>query len=129
MAQNYHLLEYDVNPTPVTGRHLAHAHKSRIERAFMAADLFTGAKVLTEPTVVQAASLAGVNRTYAHWAVKRLNGLRSAGFVPLMPHAAPKAENLPVPRIEIPDFEHVEFVRSVGVNRVLDAAVLAEAAQ
>ena len=60
-----------VNPVPVTGQYLAHTRKNRIERAFLAADLHTGTKVLVERTIVQCASLAGVNRAYAHWAIKR----------------------------------------------------------
>jgi hypothetical protein len=48
-----------VNPVPITGRFLAHNRKNRIERAFLAADLHTGAKGLVEPTVSQSALLTG----------------------------------------------------------------------
>jgi len=66
----YHLPDDAVNVTaiPITGRHLAHARSSPIERAFLAADLHSGAKQLVSPTMMQAAHLARVNSTYAHWA-------------------------------------------------------------
>jgi hypothetical protein len=113
---------------------LAHTRKSRVERAFLAADLHTGAKVLVAPTIVQSALLVGVNRTDAHCAAKRQRerSLIEQGLIPLMPspHLALETNgNLPMSTIDIPDAELVNFVRSVGVNRVLDAAVLAEAAQ
>ena len=137
MANHYHLSKYDVNSTPVTGQYLAHTQKSLVERAFIGADLFTGAKHLTSPTLVQSSCLAKVNRTYVWWATRRQAERTEieARRIPLVPpsHLAPKAcgniDDLPVPKIEIPDFELVEFVRAVGVSRVLDAAVLAEAAQ
>jgi hypothetical protein len=125
-----------VNPVPITGRFLAHNRKNRIERAFLAADLHTGAKGLVEPTVSQSALLTDVNRTYAWWAVKRQAERTQieAGLVPLIPassvaHAANGNNGLPALAIEIPDFELIEFVCSVGVDRVLDAAVVAEAAE
>jgi hypothetical protein len=124
-----------VNPVSITGRFLAHNRKNRIERAFLAADLHTGARVLVDPTISQSAMLAGVNRTYAWWAVQRQaeRDEIEAGLIPVLPanqitHAAIGNNSLPAPAIEIPDCELIEFVHSVGVDRVLDAAVLAEAA-
>jgi hypothetical protein len=48
----------------VTGRNLAHAHRSTVERALAAADLHVGRAVLVAPTVLQAASLLCVCRPY-----------------------------------------------------------------
>jgi hypothetical protein len=137
MANHYHLSEYGVNSMPITGQYLDHTQKSRVERAFIAADLFVGAKHIINPTLVQSAYVASVNRTYAWWATKRQAERVEieAGLIPLVPpsHFAPKAcstvNTLPVPQIEIPDRALVEFVRAIGVGRVLDAAVLAEAAE
>jgi hypothetical protein len=125
-----------VNPVSVTGRELAHSPKGLIRRAFDAADLYLGAKQFTEPTVVQSALLARVNRTYVHWAIKRQAERTQieAGLVPLVPPPARRIlreapDDIPVPAIAIPDVELIDFVRSVGVDRVLNAAVMAEAAQ
>ena len=125
-----------VNPVPVTGRFLAHNRKNRIDRAFLAADLHIDARVLVEPTVSQSAVLAGVNRTYAWWAVNRQAEPTQieAGLVPLMPasstaHSAHCNNSLAARAIEMCDSELIEFVGSVGVDRVLDAAVRAEATE
>jgi hypothetical protein len=132
MASNtYHLLNFGVNstPIPVTGNFLAHNQRSRVTRAFIAADLVTGAKRLVEPTVVQAALLTGVNRCYAHWAIKRLieRDQIEAGHVPLVPPKVNGASLL-VPT-EIPDFDLIDLARRVGADRMLAAAVAAEAAE
>ena len=80
----------------------------------------------------QAALLARVNRTYATWAIKRIDerGAIENGLVPLVPapHVVNGNGGLPVP-LDMPDYELVKFVRSIGVTRVLDAAVVAEAAE
>jgi hypothetical protein len=119
-----------VNPAPITGQYLAHSSKGLIRRAFDAADLHTGTTVLVTPTVVQCAMLACVNETYVHWAmaIKRL-----AGLVPLVPPSAraivreaPGSHNLPVPTIAIPDFELVNFIRCIGIDRMLNAMIAAE---
>jgi hypothetical protein len=126
-----------VKPSPISGRFLAHNHHDLVDRAFYAADLHLGAAVLTMPTVTQAAILARVNRSYAGWAIKRIDERPAIeqGLVPLVPasHAGATIngnghQGLPAP-FEMPDYELVKFVRSIGVNRVLEAAVVAEAAE
>jgi hypothetical protein len=52
--------------TSVTGRFMAHTHRSIVARAFMAADLHLGVTQLVAPTVTQSAHIARVNLTY--WA-------------------------------------------------------------
>jgi hypothetical protein len=125
MVNHYHLVERTVNSTAVTGNHLAYGHKSLTARAFLAADLFTGAKYLTTPTIVQSAYLANVNRTYAWWATKRQAERTAieAGLIPLVP---PRVKPTPIP---IDDMELVAIARAVGVDRMINAAVMAEAAQ
>jgi hypothetical protein len=88
MANFYQLMQpAAMRRSTLAGRFLAHNRRSRIERAFMAADLRAGAKTLVEPTLRQAAMLAGVNPTYAWWAARRIaeRAEIEAGFVPLVP--------------------------------------------
>jgi hypothetical protein len=130
---------HPVNSRIVGGRFLAHCCLTRIERAFLAADLHTGAAQLVTPTIVQSAMLARVNRTYAGWAVKQMP-LRTdiiSGSLPLVPQrspAVPQSESnghtLPaIVSAEIDDDTVIAFVRAVGIKRTLDAAVAVEAAQ
>jgi hypothetical protein len=89
--------------------------------------------------------LARVNFTYVHYAVKRQaeRAEIERGLIPLVPphlgrktngHDRPtinaiKALQDTLRSIPILDSELINFVRSVGVNRVLEAAVAAEAAE
>ena len=119
---------------PISGNFLAHNHFDRIGRAFIAADLYLGATQLIKPTVTQTALLAGVNRNYAHCAIKRQaeRAEIEAGRIPLVPAPFPKANGSTLPASitgQMPDSDLIDFVRSVGVNRVLEAAVAVEAAQ
>jgi hypothetical protein len=50
MAVQY--LEYGVGSTPITGRYLAHNKSSIVERAYLGADLHSGARSLVAPTVL-----------------------------------------------------------------------------
>jgi hypothetical protein len=61
----YHLQTNGVNSTPsLSGRYLAHNRIDLIARAFIAADLVSGAKCLVVPTLKQAAQIGGADRTY-----------------------------------------------------------------
>ena len=135
MGIHYHLAEPATMAVPISGRFLAHNRHNRVVRAFIAADLHAGAKRLIKPTLVQSALLAGVNRTYAFWADKRQaeRAEIEAGLIPLVPAPlVPKANGNALPMSitgQIPDCDLIDFVRSVGVNRVLEAAVAVEAAE
>lgn len=104
----------------VTGRYLAHNHLDRVSKAFLASDLISGSKQLVKPTILQAAMLAKVNSTYAWWATRQGSNRFEIerGYLPLVP---------PPVQAPISDPEIIDFVRRVGIGRVLDAAV--EAAQ
>lgn len=122
----YHLPTSGVNPTPITGRALCHSTAPLVERAFVAWDLISGAHYLVSPTITQAAGLARVNRTYAFWAGQREAHRAQilSGELPLVP-ARPKP--LLVPAVD--DAVILDFVKQVGIDRVLNAAVAAEAAE
>lgn len=113
-----------VNST-VTGRYLAHNHLGRVQKAFLARDLSVGAKQLVGPTILQAAMLARVNVTYVHWAIKQATNRFEieAGYLPLVPSRVVKSTT------PISDPEVIDFIRTVGVSRVIDAACVIEAAE
>jgi hypothetical protein len=118
---------------PISGRYLAHNRHDHVAHAFFAGDLVLGKTQLVRPTVTQAAVLAGVNRAYVHWALKRQaeRAAIEAGLIPLVPPPLPKADGSALPMSitgQMPDSDLIDFVRSVGVNRVLEAAVAVETA-
>jgi hypothetical protein len=132
MDTPYHLSVPTVNAT-ITGRFLAHSPASAVARAFRAADLHTGAVQLVQPTMVQAAYLAGTSTTYARQAALRL-AERAAienGTIPLMPpaRAIPRANGLALAVLgpELDDSMLVSIAHAVGPERMLAAAVSAEA--
>jgi hypothetical protein len=120
-----------VTGAPISGRHLAHNHHDQIGRAFMAADLFTGATRLVKPTITQVAVLARINRTYAHWAIRRLSQRNAIelGWLPLVPPAE-QANGSTLAPTSIPDnSELMHIARVVGKERMLEAAIALEATE
>jgi hypothetical protein len=120
----------------IAGRYLAHNHLNLVERAFLALDIATGAKPVTKLTLTQAAHLARVSISSARMAKRRQTERAAilAGYVPLNPppSSTPKTNGrttLPVLNGKIDDSAVVAFVRHIGVERVLEAAVAVEAAQ
>jgi hypothetical protein len=124
-----------VNSTPISGLYLAHNHADPIKRAFIAADLVSGVKYLTAPTRTQAAALTRVNCSYVHWAVKRMaeRAEIERGHIPLIPRhgevVVPKTNGATPTTNGIDDAGLVQFVRSVGIDRVIHAAIAVERAQ
>jgi hypothetical protein len=135
MADTYQLPGLVAMPAPaLTGRYLAHTQQSRVCRAFLASELHRGTKRLDKPTMSQCAYLARVSTAYAWAAEKRMaeRAVIEAGYVPLVPASPISKANgsaLPMSITGIPDRDLVDFVRSVGVNRVIEAACAVEAAQ
>lgn len=123
----YHSKLNGGNPPPISGRYLANNKLSPIKRAFIAADLHLGTSVLTAPTQPQAAALARVNARYVYWGVKRQAERADieAGRIPLIPN--PKTNGMTASGID--DAGLVQFVRSVGIDRVIHAAIAVERAQ
>jgi hypothetical protein len=122
-----------VNPAPslpLRGRYLSRGLKGKHEAAFVAADLYAGRKHLIEPSLAVAAAITGASPTEVWWALRRqmeraaiLSG--QMPLVPSRPHKAPAVNG----NGSVSDAELLQIVRSVGVARVLDAAVAIEAAQ
>ena len=117
-----------VNSTPLQGKYLSRFLKSKREKAFAGADLYSGATHLVSPTLVQAAGIADSDVSSVWWALQRLPFRKEiiAGDLPLVP-ARPKKPSVPVPMVD--DAVILDFVRKVSVPRILDAAVAVEAAE
>jgi hypothetical protein len=133
MASIYHLPKDDVNgvePAPVSGNYLSYNRYDPIGKAFMAADLHRGLRVLRNPTLVQSAWLSRVNRTYAFWADRRYaqRAEIEAGLLPLVPPTATPKLSLIVPRC---DFRRRtgRHHPQAGIARTLDIAAMVEAAE
>lgn len=109
---------------PITGRYLAHAKLSRVERAFLASDLVSGDKQLIRPTI-KAAMLAGVSPTYAWWAGQREASRYEIvnGWMPLVPPREMKSS------VPLTDDDLFDIVKVAGLSRVLDACCAVEQAQ
>jgi hypothetical protein len=125
----YHLpVPATIASVPVHGRYLAHNQYDRVGRAFLAADLVTGVTHLVEPTVTQAAALAGCSRAYAHAAIKRLDERQAieSGYVPLVP-AGNVSKKTNGGLGEIDDFALAQIAHTVGPDRMVAAAIAAEA--
>jgi hypothetical protein len=131
MAPHYQLPESAAMPVPaLTGRYLAHNGKSRVVRAFYAADLHSGAKRLVTPTMTQSAYLARVSPAYAWAAAKRMDQRFQIenGWIPLVPPSVSKANGSMLPMSitgQMPDSDLIDFIRSIGVDRVFEATVAA----
>jgi hypothetical protein len=108
---------------PIRGRYLAHNRLTPVKRAFIAADLKLGTRQLVELTTTQAARLARTNTAYVWHALQRMNERAAieAEITPLVPpHPSPSI---------VSDNEVADFVRRVGVDRLLNAACQIEVAQ
>lgn len=138
MGSTYYPSQYgSVNSIPLRGKYLSRTPRTPRECDFLASDLYRGVFHLVEPSLVQAAFIAGSHSvTAVWWAVRREEhrGEILNGELPLMPArlVAPKTNGtaLVVPKaVEIDDSTVIDFVRTVGITRVLEAAVAVEAAQ
>jgi hypothetical protein len=131
----YHPKLNGVNPTPISGNYLAHNHASTAIRAFIGADLVSDVRCAVGLNQNQAAGLARVSPVYVHWALKRQADRAEIerGHIPLIPpHAGvviPKTNGSTHTANGIEDAGLIQLVRSVGVNRVLNAAIAVERAQ
>jgi hypothetical protein len=127
MVINHGLVNSVVAPAKVvTGNYLAYAKLTKAQRAFVAADLVTGAAQLVQPTVLDAAWLASVNPTYAHYALRHSEQERfliEKGILPLAP-TVPAMKALPAP--VDPVRQLADIVGVLGVGGTLDALTAIE---
>jgi hypothetical protein len=115
----------------ITGASLAHRQLDKRQRAALAADVISGAVTFT-PTQAQIAQIFGVSVPYIQLARKLSPGKRAAilrgwdstPFTELMPR---RSAMLPAPNgASITNLQLEHVIRAVGVERVLEAAVLVE---
>jgi len=123
-------------PTTIRGRSLANRKLDKRQRACLAADVVEGLTAVA-PTQAQAAAMLGVSATYIQIARKLPPGKRAAilhGFDPtsFAELKLPRHLALPIPdakvmiKSEITDTELEDLARTVGVDRMLAAAVAVE---
>lgn len=89
---------------PVTGSFLAHAKLSKVEAAYLAADLYRGTRFVVRLTMLQCARLVHVSPAYAHAALRRpdVRWLVENGHLPLvMPRTTKSATPAPVETCDI----------------------------
>jgi hypothetical protein len=132
MAHHYQLAEPATTiAAPISGRYLAHNRHDHIAHAFFAGDLVLRKTRLVQPTMTQAAFLAGVNRPYVHWALKRQaeRAKIERGLIPLVPAAPMRANGngtaLVAPETGIDDAQLMHIATLVGTDRMLAAAIAA----
>jgi len=113
--------------TVVTGRNIAHSHRTATESALLAADLHLENLRFAAPTVGQAAHLVGVSRFYVHAALRIADDAAAraavlAGEAALLDAAkSPKPATALAERLSnaTPD-ELLEAARTVGPAFVWD---------
>jgi hypothetical protein len=109
----------------ITGRGIARSDHSKPARAFLAADLHLGHVVLTAPTIVQSALLAGVSRNCVHQALNvsdpKTRKRVITGELSLWAAAKPaNDETLAAHLARSSPEEWVEAARAIGVARIWD---------
>jgi hypothetical protein len=118
----------------IVGAGLANRHLDKRQRACLAADVIDGV-VKLNPSMKQLADIFGVSTTYIELARKLPIGKRAAilrgwdqtSFAELMPRRSAMLPALITDvKAEIPDIVLENLARSVGVERMLAAAVAVE---
>jgi hypothetical protein len=109
--------------TTIDGRSLAHRRRSKRQRACIAANIYDG-WVRFNPTQRQAADMCGVSLSYVRYALALPPDVR-------VPANVRPPRRVPVKAVNsaITDRELVNAIRQIGIDRVLTAAVVAEAAE
>jgi hypothetical protein len=103
------------------GRSLAHRHLTKRQRACLAANICDGLTRIV-PTQRQVADMCGVSLSYVRLALTLHPDVRVPANV--RPRVSTKVVNH-----AITDSELVTAIRKIGVDRVLSAACMAEAAE
>jgi len=113
----------------ITGRNLAHARRTAVERALAAADLHVGRLSLVEPTVIQAAALARVSVGYAHAAIAIVNDAKARaavirGRIPLLVASWSGSESLANHFLRSSRQERAALSETVGLDAIWDECVV-----
>jgi hypothetical protein len=96
-----------------TGQYIAHAQKTKHERAFLAADLHLGRAILAQPTVLQCA--------HVHAALRKDVEERERILAGLEPLVSPLMRTVLAPRV-VTDDQLIDLAHLVGPDRWLSAA-------
>jgi|SRR5215470_16943640 len=107
----------------IVGRALAHRHLNKRQRACLAADILDGWTRIV-PTQRQVADMCGVSLSYVRYALALPPDVRVPANVRPRHVLTKKVVNL-----SVTDSELVAAIRKIGVDRVLTAACVAEAAE
>lgn len=118
---------------PISGRGLSHRHLDARQKACWAVEVRTK-RASIELSLKQLAAILDVSVTYIAAAEKLSAEMRAAiiaghdktSFAPLL---NPPPLALPAPKPTVSDPEVIDFVRSVGIARVIEAACAVEAAE
>jgi hypothetical protein len=134
------LITNDTGATPrrvLSGRSVAHRHLDARQRACLAADWIDG-RVVLQPTIRQASELLGVSPTYIVTASRLSDKKRAAissgqdctSFVALLklPAKQPVLLKSVNGNDKVSDADLIELAKTNGPDRLLAAAVAAEAA-
>jgi hypothetical protein len=81
-------------PRPVTAAQLAHGDLSKVQKAFLLADIFLGRRELIEHSVAGLGRYEQLNPTYIHAALQRMDQREAieAGILPLIPPPSPAVQ-------------------------------------
>jgi hypothetical protein len=102
-------------------------------RACLAAEILDGTVTLESLTIKSVATTVGVSVSYVHAALRATSAERQAITRGQRPLLQPQVRALPAPRLIdwvaldcVDDAALTDFVRKVGIDRTLQAAVAAE---
>jgi hypothetical protein len=130
MASAYYTANGEVKcPVAVLGSFLAHNANTSIIRAFYGADLVLGNSQLEKPLIAQAARLARVSQSYVFFAIQRQGEKADilSGRLPLIP-TKKNGNGQSLPQAVIDDNDVANFIRSVGIDRILETVATTETA-
>jgi hypothetical protein len=106
-------------PSTISGRNLAHAPRSKIERAFVAADLHRGRLRLERLTILQCAALAKVCPPYIQLALKANPDQRELILCGQLPLTAEGLDSsLAQAWHRASSAQRANFIRTIGPDRV-----------
>jgi hypothetical protein len=116
-----------VQSVPITGRSLAHSVKSASQRGAIGAMIVLREFVLVDPTIVQAAELAGISVPYVRIALNATPAEREAllaGTLTIQEVKPSASRALATQWKAAPVGERIRFVKAVGAESIFDTAIV-----